>query len=178
MPTFVPIKPSAIATNPFNYRIARRRLVSRSPSNAPFISRKVVIMHDRPEFSRASWRIFLAARANSRTTLWREMAKRLPCTGEVKRRAVVREPAMKKSIMRATLPMDSSVVKHLDLIKKAGFDGIQLGVLNQPLSALSLRSNDADVEKLRNTLKDTGLEPHSIYLGVQFFYEDEAQRKK
>lgn len=85
---------------------------------------------------------------------------------------------MKKSIMRATLPMDSSVVKHLDLIKKAGFDGIQLGVLNQPLSELSLRSNDADVEKLRKTLKDAGLEPHSIYLGVQFFYEDEAQRKK
>jgi hexulose-6-phosphate isomerase len=31
---------------------------------------------------------------------------------------------------------------------------------------------------LRTALKDAGLEPHSIYLGVRFFYEDAARRKK
>ena len=37
---------------------------------------------------------------------------------------------MKKSIMRATLPTPpgQTLVKQLDLLKKSGFDGIQLGV--------------------------------------------------
>jgi hexulose-6-phosphate isomerase len=85
---------------------------------------------------------------------------------------------MKKSIMRGVLPMQQSVVKILDPIKKAGFDGIQLGVLDPPLGELSVRSSDEQVKALRDAIKNAGLEPHSIYLGVRFFYEDAAQRKK
>src|SRR5262249_51461737 len=85
---------------------------------------------------------------------------------------------MKKSIMRGVLPMQQSVVKILDPIKKAGFDGIKLGVLDPPLGELSLRSSDEQVKALRDAIKNAGLEPHSIYLGVRFFYEDAAERKK
>src|ERR1700704_1251636 len=85
---------------------------------------------------------------------------------------------MKKSIMRGTLPLNQSVVKILDPIKKAGFEGIQLGVL--PVGELTIRTKDADVKTLAKNLRDAGLEPHSIYLGVRFFYEkaDEAKRKQ
>jgi hexulose-6-phosphate isomerase len=85
---------------------------------------------------------------------------------------------MKKSIMRGTLPLQQSVVKILDPIKKAGFDGIQLGVLRPPLGELSVRSKDADVKNLARAIRDAGLEPHSIYLGVHFFYEEADKRKK
>jgi hexulose-6-phosphate isomerase len=86
---------------------------------------------------------------------------------------------MKKSIMRGTLPMQRSVVKDLDAIKQAGFSGIQLGVFEKPpLGELWLTSKDADVAKLRQACRDAGVEPHSIYLGVRFFYEDEADRKR
>jgi hexulose-6-phosphate isomerase len=85
---------------------------------------------------------------------------------------------MKKSIMRGTLPLQQSVVKILEPIKKAGFDGIQLGVLRPPLGELSVRSRDADVKALAKAVRDAGLEPHSIYLGVHFFYEEADKRKK
>jgi hexulose-6-phosphate isomerase len=86
---------------------------------------------------------------------------------------------MKKSIMRATLPHPSSqpLVTLFDPIKKAGFDGIQLGI-QEPVGELTLRSQDADVEKLRNTMRNAGLEPHSIYLGTRFFHADAAERKR
>jgi L-ribulose-5-phosphate 3-epimerase len=85
---------------------------------------------------------------------------------------------MKKSIMRGTLPLKPSVVKVLDTIKKAGFDGIQLGVLQPPLGELSVRSTNAQVQELAKACKDAGVEPHSIYGGVTFFKADEAERKK
>ena len=85
---------------------------------------------------------------------------------------------MKKSIMRGTLPLRQSVVKILEPIKKAGFDGIQLGVLQPGLGELSLRTKDADIKALARAIRDAGLEPHSIYLGVRFFYEEAAQRKQ
>ena len=85
---------------------------------------------------------------------------------------------MKKSIMRGTLPLASSVVKILEPIKKAGFDGIQLGVLEPPLGELSLRSTDEDVKRLGKACWDAGVEPHSIYLGIRFFYEEAADRRK
>ena len=85
---------------------------------------------------------------------------------------------MKKSIMRATLPhpSDRPLVKILDSIKKAGFDGIQLGI-QEPPGELTLRTKDEDIKKLRDGMKNTGLEPHSLYLGCHFFYADEARRK-
>ncbi len=85
---------------------------------------------------------------------------------------------MKKSIMRGTLPLQNSVVKILQPIKKAGFDGIQLGVLEPPLGELSLRTSKEDVKKLAQACRDAGIEPHSIYLGIKFFYEDAAERRK
>lgn len=86
---------------------------------------------------------------------------------------------MKKSIMRGTLPHPSSqpLVKLLDPLKKAGFDGIQLGVLDG-VGELTLRTPDDGVAKLRQACKDAGIEPHSLYGGIRFFYEDEADRKR
>jgi hexulose-6-phosphate isomerase len=86
---------------------------------------------------------------------------------------------MKKSIMRATLPHPSStpLLKILDTVKKAGFDGIQLGLMDPP-SELSLRTPDADVTKLARACRDAGLEPHSLVSTPHFFREDEAGRKR
>jgi hexulose-6-phosphate isomerase len=86
---------------------------------------------------------------------------------------------MKKSIMRATLPHPSSqpLLKLLDPLKKAGFEGIQLGVSDPP-SELTLRTPDADVARLARNCRDAGIEPHSIYGGIRFFREDEADRKR
>jgi hexulose-6-phosphate isomerase len=86
---------------------------------------------------------------------------------------------MKKSIMRATLPHPSSqpLVKLLDPLKKAGFEGIQLGV-SEPPGELTLRTSDADVTRLAKACRDAGIEPHSIYGGIRFFREDEADRKR
>jgi L-ribulose-5-phosphate 3-epimerase len=86
---------------------------------------------------------------------------------------------MKKSIMRATLPSAAvqPLVKFLEPLKKAGFDGIQLGVLDGP-GELTPRTKDEDVIKLAKACKDAGIEPHSLYGGIRFFREDEADRKR
>jgi L-ribulose-5-phosphate 3-epimerase len=84
---------------------------------------------------------------------------------------------MKKSIMRATLPRNPPLLQLLDPIKKAGFDGIQLGIL-ETVGELTLRSKDADVEALRRAFKDAGLEPHSIYGGIRFFHAEAADRQR
>ena len=84
---------------------------------------------------------------------------------------------MKKSIMRATFPAPGGLVKNLDLLKKAGFDGIQLGVSGPP-GELTLATPDAAVKDLARACRDAGLEPHSIYGGVTFFRPDEADRKR
>jgi len=85
---------------------------------------------------------------------------------------------MKKSIMRATLPTPpgQTLVKQLGLLKTCGFDGIQLGV--HQVGELTLATPDADVTKLAKACRDAGLEPHSIYGGITFFREDEADRKR
>jgi hexulose-6-phosphate isomerase len=85
--------------------------------------------------------------------------------------------AMKKSIMRATLPQPAvqPLVKMLDTIKQAGFEGIQLGV--QAVGELTFRTEAADVVKLRQACKDAGIEPHSLVGGFGFFDEDETERK-
>ena len=85
---------------------------------------------------------------------------------------------MKKSIMRATLPTPpgQTLVKQLDLLKKCGFDGIQLGV--QGAGELTLRTPDADVTALAKACRDAGVEPHALYGGITFFREDEADRKR
>jgi hexulose-6-phosphate isomerase len=86
---------------------------------------------------------------------------------------------MKKSIMRATLPHPTSVplTKLLEPLKKAGFEGIQLGVSDQ-VGELSLRTTDEDATKLGKTCRDAGIEPHSIYGGITFFREDAEDRKR
>jgi hexulose-6-phosphate isomerase len=86
---------------------------------------------------------------------------------------------MKKSIMRATLPHPSSqpLVKLLGPLRKAGFEGIQLGVM-EPVGELTLRTSDADVAKLGKACRDAGVEPHSLYGGIRFFREDGADRKR
>jgi L-ribulose-5-phosphate 3-epimerase len=86
---------------------------------------------------------------------------------------------MKKSIMRATLPPPASqpLVKLLEPLKKAGFDGIQLGVTDPP-GELTLRTKDEDVAKLAKACKDEGIDPHSLYGGIRFFREDDADRKR
>jgi hexulose-6-phosphate isomerase len=87
---------------------------------------------------------------------------------------------VKKSIMRGTLPLKPSVVKSLPAIKKAGFDGIQLGIMAPPLGELSFASTDAEVKQLRDACNDAGVEPHSLYIpnGFGFFLEDKAERQK
>ncbi|HEV3259627.1 MAG TPA: sugar phosphate isomerase/epimerase family protein [Gemmataceae bacterium] len=83
---------------------------------------------------------------------------------------------MKKSIMRATLPPSPQpLVKNLDAIKKAGFDGIQLGVGSDELK---LHTPKDGVTALAKACRDAGLEPHSIYGGISFFHAEEAQRKQ
>src|SRR5262249_20854989 len=54
--------------------------------------------------------------------------RRVCCVSDAAHRA--QESVMKKSIMRATLPTPpgQTLQKQLDLLKKSGFDGIQLGV--------------------------------------------------
>ena len=86
---------------------------------------------------------------------------------------------MKKSIMRATLPHPSTVplLKLLEPVKKAGFEGIQLG-LSDPPSELTLRTSDADVAKLARACRDAGLEPHSLVSTRPFFREDASDRKR
>jgi hexulose-6-phosphate isomerase len=86
---------------------------------------------------------------------------------------------MKKSIMRATLPHPSTqpLLKLLDPLRKAGFEGIQLGV-SEPPGELTLRTPDADVARLAKACRDAGIEPHSIYGGIRFFREDEADRRR
>jgi len=85
---------------------------------------------------------------------------------------------MKKSIMRATLPSPpgQTLFKQLDLLKKSGFDGIQLGV--QAAGELTLRTPDTAVTALAKACRDAGLEPHAIYGGISFFREDEADRER
>jgi L-ribulose-5-phosphate 3-epimerase len=87
--------------------------------------------------------------------------------------------AVKKSIMRATLPQPSQQPLRtlLDPIKKAGFDGIQLGFL-EPVGELTLRTADTEVEKLHRTLSDAGLESHSLVFTPRFLQEDPSGRKK
>jgi hexulose-6-phosphate isomerase len=86
---------------------------------------------------------------------------------------------MKKSIMRATLPHPTSqpLLKLLNPLRKAGFEGIQLGVSDPP-NELTLRTPDADVARLAKNCRDAGIEPHSIYGGIRFFREDESDRKR
>ena len=84
---------------------------------------------------------------------------------------------MKKSIMRGTLPFGQSVVNFLEPLKKAGFTGIQLGIL-EPVGELTVRTKDADVQKLARTCRDAGIEPHSIYLGCRFFHADAGDRER
>jgi hexulose-6-phosphate isomerase len=84
---------------------------------------------------------------------------------------------MKKSIMRATFSAPGGLVKNLDLLKKAGFDGIQLGVSGPP-GELTPATPDADVTKLAKACRDAGLEPHSIYGGITLFRPEEADRKR
>jgi L-ribulose-5-phosphate 3-epimerase len=86
---------------------------------------------------------------------------------------------LKKSIMRATLPSASTfpLLKLLDPVKRAGFQGIQLGLSDLP-GELSLRSTDADVGKLARTCRDAGLEPHSLVSTPRFLREEEADRKR
>lgn len=86
---------------------------------------------------------------------------------------------MKKSIMRGTLPHPSSqpLAKLLDPLKKAGFDGIQLGVMEQ-VGELTLRTKDENVAKLGKACRDAGIEPHSVYGGIRFFREDADDRKR
>src|SRR5262245_18786816 len=86
---------------------------------------------------------------------------------------------MKKSIMRATLPHPSAqpLLKLLDPIKKAEFEGIQLGIMDPP-GELTLRTPDADVTRLAKACRDAGLEPHSLVGVLRFFREDEADRKR
>jgi hexulose-6-phosphate isomerase len=86
---------------------------------------------------------------------------------------------MKKSIMRATLPHPSTapLLKLLEPLKKAGFEGIQLG-LSDPPAELTLRTSDADVTRLARACRDAGLEPHSLVSVPRFFREEEADRKR
>jgi hexulose-6-phosphate isomerase len=86
---------------------------------------------------------------------------------------------MKKSIMRATLPHPATtpLVRLLEPLRSAGFEGIQLGVAGPP-GELTLRTPDADVTRLARACRDTGIEPHSIYGGIRFFREDEDDRRR
>jgi hexulose-6-phosphate isomerase len=87
--------------------------------------------------------------------------------------------SMKKSIMRATLPPSASVplLKLLEPVQKAGFQGIQLGLSDLP-GELTLRTPDPDVAKLAKACRDSGLEPHSLVSTPRFFREDDAGRKR
>jgi L-ribulose-5-phosphate 3-epimerase len=86
---------------------------------------------------------------------------------------------MKKSIMRATLPHPTAtpLTKLLEPLKKAGFEGIQLGVWDQ-VGELTLRTSTEDATALGKTCRDAGLEPHSIYGGIGFFRADAEDRKR
>jgi hexulose-6-phosphate isomerase len=69
------------------------------------------------------------------------------------------------------------LLKLLDPVKKAGFQGIQLGLSDLP-GELTLRTADGDVGKLARACRDAGLEPHSLVSTPRFFREDESDRKR
>ncbi len=86
--------------------------------------------------------------------------------------------AMKKSIMRATLPHPSQqpLLRIAEAIKGAGFAGIQLGLVEP--GELNLRTPEGDVSKLARSLRDAGLEPHSVVYPTRFLQEDPVGRQK
>ncbi len=86
---------------------------------------------------------------------------------------------MKKSIMRATLqqPPGMRFVDLLQPLRKAGFEGIQLGVTGPP-GELTLGTPDDQIKQLARACRDAGIEPHSIYGGIRFFREDEEDRRR
>src|SRR5437867_1151548 len=85
---------------------------------------------------------------------------------------------MKKSIMRATLPHPSQqpLLKIADAIHTAGFVGIQLGLVEP--GELSLRTPEAEVSRLAQSLRDNGLETHSVVFPTRFLQEEPAGRAK
>src|SRR5438309_413208 len=84
---------------------------------------------------------------------------------------------MKKSIMRGFLPLgkDYPLAQSLGILKKAGFDGIQLTV---GLPELNVQTPDENVKRLAQTCRNAGVEPHSIYPGVPFFEADHDKREE
>jgi L-ribulose-5-phosphate 3-epimerase len=62
---------------------------------------------------------------------------------------------MKKSIGDNMIPRDWTLVQGLDLIKKAGYDGVDLWIGKTPWFQMS--TTDAELVRLRRTVEDAGL---------------------
>ena len=86
---------------------------------------------------------------------------------------------MKKSIMRGTLPTPpgQTLVNSSISSRSAASTACKLGVQAMG-ECWALRTPDADVAALAKACRDAGVEPHSIYGGITFFREDEADRKR
>ena len=72
---------------------------------------------------------------------------------------------MKKSIGDNMIPKDWGFDRGLDLIKKAGFDGIELWLGDVPWFQMS--TTDAQVRDLRRRVESAGLVVSNVSTGLQ-----------
>lgn len=73
---------------------------------------------------------------------------------------------MKKSIGDNMIPKEWAFERGLDLIKRAGYDGIELWLGDRPW--FEMRSTDAEVRALRRTIESAGLVVSNVSTGLHW----------
>src|ERR671934_630690 len=75
-------------------------------------------------------------------------------------------PVMKKSIGDNMIPKDWGFDRGLELVKKAGFDGIELWLGDVPW--FQMRTTDSEVRDLRRKIEDAGLVVSNVSTGLHW----------
>src|SRR5207245_7352406 len=83
---------------------------------------------------------------------------------------------MKKSIGDNMIPKDWGFERGLDLVKKAGFDGIELWLGDVPWFQMS--TADAEVRELRRKVESAGLVVSNVSTGLHWLYPVSARDPK
>jgi L-ribulose-5-phosphate 3-epimerase len=82
----------------------------------------------------------------------------------------------KTSIMRGTLPRNRHLKEMLGDLKKAGFDGVQIGIEMPEIGGPDAPMDR--VNELRRRMLDAGLTPHGTYAGSRFFKPNKRERRQ